>query len=87
MAEDRSVKEGAPELPLARAATRRRRARDAAAALQLLGAALFATPFVDVFGGAGRVFGLPAGALLLFVAWFGLIGVAAWLARRDGGCE
>ena len=64
MAEDRSISEGAPDLPLARAALRRRRLRDAALALQLGGVALFVSPFADVFAGTGRVMGLPAGATL-----------------------
>ena len=82
MAEDRSISEGAPDLPLARAALRRRRLRDAALALQLGGVALFVSPFADVFAGTGRGMGLPAGATLLFALWFGLIALAAWLSPR-----
>ena len=90
MAEDRSGEEGAPDMPLARDVLRRRRLRDAAAALQLGAAALFVSPFVDVFGGGGRIFGLPAGAVMLFGLWFLLIALAARLARlqareEDGG--
>lgn len=74
--------EGAPDLPLARAALHRRRLRDAALALQVGGVVLFVSPFVDVFAGPGRLFGLPAGALLLFGFWFALIALAAWLSPR-----
>lgn len=83
MTEDRSDREGAPDMPLARAALRRRRRRDGAAALQLGAAALFVSPFVDVFGGGGRIFGLPAGAVMIFGLWFVLIALAARLARRQ----
>lgn len=85
MAQDGPGAKIAPDLPLARAAARRRRLRDRAVAVQLAGVAVFASPFVDVFGGGGRVFGLPAGAVLLFVCWFGLIALTAALAR--GGEE
>lgn len=72
-------------MPLARAAARRRRRRDGAVALQLAGVGAFASPFVDVFGAPGRILGLPAGALLLFVLWFGLIALAARQARGEAG--
>jgi hypothetical protein len=69
------------EPQLARAARLRRRRRDAAVALTLLGAFLFASPLADVFAGPRRVAGLPLGATYLYLAWLGLIVAAARLAR------
>jgi hypothetical protein len=70
------------EQPLARAALARRKLLDAAAALPLAGLALLVSPLLDVFAGDGRVLGLPAGAVYVFAVWFGLIALAARLARR-----
>jgi hypothetical protein len=76
--------------PLARAALARRRRRDAAVVLPLAGLLVFASPLLDLLAGAGRVFGIPAPALALFLAWFALIGLIARLAHplaRDGAAE
>lgn len=69
------------EPPLSRAARIRRRRRDAAVALPLLGVFLFASPFTDVFAGGARAAGLPLGAAYVYLAWLGLIAAAARLSR------
>ncbi len=68
-----------PPLFLARAVYRRRRLRDAARLLPLVGMFLLILPALGVHGDSdGRAVG--AGAVYVFVVWAVLIGLAALLA-------
>ncbi len=71
-----------PEQPLARAALRRRKRRDAAMALPLLGVFLLASPFVELFSLGPRPFGVPLAVAYIFVVWFALIVLSFRLSRR-----
>lgn len=79
-----------PPLFLARAVYRRRRLRDAARLLPLVGVFLLILPALGVHSGSdGRAVG--TGAVYVFVVWAVLIGLAAMLApglaspdRSDG---
>lgn len=77
--------------PLALEALDRRRRRDAALVLPIVGLVLFASPLLDIVAGWGSVMGLPAVVLYVFVAWFCLIALtvclAGPLARDDAGAE
>jgi hypothetical protein len=68
--------------PLARDALARRKRRDAAVILPLVGLVAFASPLLDLFAGGGSFLGLPVGVLYIFVTWFALILVTARLSRR-----
>lgn len=68
--------------PLAQEALARRKRRDGAAALPLAGALIFVSPLLDVLARAGAPFGIPAAALVVFGAWFALVALTGWLARR-----
>jgi len=58
-----------------------RRARKLALLPPLLGLFLLMPPFVTLFVGAGRPFGVPLIVVYLFGTWIALIVAAAWLAR------
>jgi hypothetical protein len=68
--------------PLAIEALARRKRRDAAVVLPFAGLVLFASPLLDIVAGWGTALGLPTVVLYAFGAWFGLIGLTAWLAPR-----
>jgi hypothetical protein len=68
--------------PLARDALARRKRRDAAAILPMVGLVAFASPLLDLFAGGGSLLGLPVGVLYIFGTWFALIVVTARLSRR-----
>ena len=51
-------------------------------AVFLLGCALFNYPFLDVFNDARSVLGIPGLYLYLFVAWAGVIVIAAVNVER-----
>ncbi|MEM8788985.1 MAG: hypothetical protein AAGE76_12055 [Pseudomonadota bacterium] len=70
---------------LAQRAFRRRNRQDRAAFVPALGVMLLVSPLLDVFGGAGLVFGMPVGFLYLFLVWAGLILLTWRLARMLGG--
>ena len=61
---------------------RRRRVRDAARLLPLLGLFLFMLPLFWI--GAGRGTATGGAGIYLFAAWLLLIVLAAWIARRIG---
>jgi hypothetical protein len=67
--------------PLARGALARRKRRDAAAILPLLGIVLFASPLIDAFADAGLIGGIPVSVIYVFGVWFALIALTARLAR------
>lgn len=69
-------------LPLARAATARRKRRDLARVLPLLGIVLLASPFIDLVADAGALAGIPVSVLYVFGVWFALIAATARLAAR-----
>lgn len=75
------AKPGADEAPLASAALRRRKRRDLAVILPVVGTVLLVSPFLDLFAGIGRVLGAPTALVFVFGVWFGLIAVTALLAR------
>jgi len=86
-ADDRMVPNGEGSgQPLAQATLARRKRRDAALLLPVLGLVLLASPVLDVFADAGRLAGIPAAVLYVFGVWFALIGACARLARvlEDG---
>ena len=58
-----------------------RRARAAALLLPLVGLFLLMPPFVTLFGGQARVFGVPLIVFYLFAVWAALTLAAALLAR------
>lgn len=70
-----------PNRPLfvARESYRRSRIIDAIKLVPVLGALLFLVPVLNVFSGSGTTI---SGGLYLFLSWFGLIGLSAYLARR-----
>lgn len=57
------------------------RTRDLAVLLPLLGLFLLMPPFITVFGGDARPWGLPLIVAYLFGAWAALLAGAAWLAH------
>lgn len=59
-----------------------RRVQAAALLLPLLGVFLLMPPFVSLFGGPTRVFGVPLVVFYLFAVWVALTVAAALLARR-----
>ncbi len=67
--------------PLARGALARRKRRDAAAILPLVGVVLFASPLIDAFADAGPLWGIPGSVIYVFGVWFALIALTARLAR------
>ncbi|HMQ92001.1 MAG TPA: hypothetical protein PKA33_10185 [Amaricoccus sp.] len=69
-------------LPLAREAAARRRRRDVALVLPLLGVVLLASPFANVVAHAGHLAGIPVGVLYVFGVWLALIAATARLAGR-----
>lgn len=71
-----------PAQPLARLAVARRKRRDMALALPVVGAFLLASPLLNVFAGAPWLFGAPPAFVYLFGAWSLLIAATARLARR-----
>ena len=68
--------------PLARDAQARRKRRDIALILPLLGVFLLASPVLNIFAGSGSLSGIPASLLYVFGVWFALIACTALLARR-----
>lgn len=50
--------------------------------LTILGAMLITPPLVLLFQIDGRLLGVPAEVVYLFIAWAGLIAGAWWLSRR-----
>jgi hypothetical protein len=58
------------------------RLRGAAVALPVLGLFLWLPPFVTLFTGPLRPFGVPLIVIYIFGVWAGLVLAAAWLARR-----
>jgi hypothetical protein len=68
--------------PLARDAAERRRRRDLALFLPLLGAALLVSPIVNLVADAGNIAGIPVSILYVFGVWFALIVATARLAAR-----
>jgi hypothetical protein len=68
--------------PLARDALARRKRRDIALILPLLGVFLLASPVLNIFAGSGSLYGIPASLLYVFGVWFALIACTAFLARR-----
>jgi hypothetical protein len=67
--------------PLARAALARRKRRDAAAILPMVGVVLLVSPLIDAFADAGTIAGIPVSVIYIFGIWFGLIALTARLAR------
>ncbi len=67
---------------LAERAYRRRKIRDAALILPLLGAFLLASPFITVFATDGMLFGLPVPFVYIFGVWILLVIAARRMARR-----
>jgi hypothetical protein len=57
------------------------RTRNLAVLLPLLGLFLLMPPFITVFGGAARPWGVPLIVAYLFGAWAALLAAAAWLAH------
>lgn len=60
------------------------RTREYWIALFLLGVAVLTPPLLLVFNQPTLVFGIPVLFLYLFVAWSGLIALAAAIAHRSG---
>jgi hypothetical protein len=58
------------------------RERSAAAVLPLLGLFLLLPPFITLFGGVQRPFGVPLIVIYVFGVWAVLVAAAAWLAQR-----
>jgi len=59
-----------------------RKLPSAALSATVFGALMFLPPLVLLFNIETRVFGIPLEVIYLFSAWFGLILVTAWFARR-----
>jgi len=49
----------------------------------MLGAVLFNYPILSLFNKEGSVLGVPLLYVFIFVAWGGLIGLAAWIIARE----
>lgn len=49
----------------------------------MLGAVFFDYPILSLFNKEGSVLGIPVLYVYIFVAWGGLIGLAAWILRRE----
>ncbi|MBL4806199.1 MAG: hypothetical protein JKY31_02805 [Rhodobacteraceae bacterium] len=73
--------EGERTPDLARRAYRRKKIRDAALLLPLLGAFLLASPIIMVFANDGKIFGLPLPFVYIFGVWLGLVLAARYMAR------
>jgi hypothetical protein len=58
------------------------RVRGAAVAVPVLGLFLWLPPFVTLFTGPLRPFGVPLIVIYVFSVWAGLVLAAVWLARR-----
>ena len=56
--------------------------RQRLAAVGLLGAALLTYPMLGL--PSGMFFGIPGSYLYVFGVWAGLVGLAAWVAERQG---
>lgn len=67
---------------LAERALRRRKREDLALVLPAFGALLLVSPFIDVVSGPGRVFGIPASFVYIFLVWTVGIVLTRFLARR-----
>lgn len=67
---------------LAISAARKRKLRDAALLLPVLGALLLVSPVITVFTAATTLFGLPLIYVYIFAVWLGLVLVARAMARR-----
>jgi hypothetical protein len=72
-------------LPLARDAAARRKRRDVALVLPLLGIVLLASPFANLVADAGSLAGIPVSVLYVFGIWLALIAATARLAARLRG--
>ena len=71
-----------PKKPdLAQRAYRRKKIKDAALVLPLLGAFLLASPFITVFATDGYIFGLPLPFIYIFGVWLFLVIAARRMAR------
>jgi hypothetical protein len=57
------------------------RTRNLAVLLPLVGLFLLMPPFITVFGGTARPWGVPLIVAYLFGAWAALLAGAAWLAH------
>ena len=57
--------------------------RDLLVTLFVLGVVLLTWPFVTIVNRSHLVLGVPLLGLYLFAVWGGIIGVLAWLARRE----
>ncbi|MCF6273274.1 MAG: hypothetical protein L3J37_08815 [Rhodobacteraceae bacterium] len=62
--------------------TRKRKLRDSAVLLPVLGAFLLVSPLITIFTGAGTLFGLPLIFIYIFGVWLGLVLAARAMARR-----
>ncbi len=71
-----------PKKPdLAQRAYRRKKIKDAALVLPLLGAFLLASPFITIFATDGYIFGLPLPFIYIFGVWLFLVIAARRMAR------
>ncbi len=71
-----------PQKPdLAKRANRRKKIKDAALVLPLLGAFLLASPLITVFATDGFIFGLPLPFVYIFGVWLMLVLAARRMAR------
>lgn len=71
-----------PQKPdLAKRAYRRKKIKDAALVLPLLGAFLLASPIITVFATDGYIFGLPLPFVYIFGVWLFLVIAARRMAR------
>ncbi len=67
---------------LALSASRKRKLRDGAKLLPVIGAFLFLSPIITVFTGPLSLFGLPLIFIYVFGVWLGLVLAARAMARR-----
>jgi len=70
-----------PEPDLARRAYRRKKIKDTAFLLPVLGAFLLASPIIIIFATDGQIFGLPLPFVYIFGVWLLLVLAARRMAR------
>jgi len=67
---------------LATSATRKRKLRDGAMLLPVIGAFLLLSPLITVFASPATLFGIPSVFLYIFGVWLGLVVIARTMAQR-----
>jgi hypothetical protein len=79
---DKRREPGPPAGDPAAGRVRDRRTQTFATLAPLLGVFLLMPPFIQVFAGAGAIFGVPAIVVYIFGVWGALIAAAGLIARR-----